>query len=66
MLRKNGQPQALLSKFSEQNISQSVKQLNKFQLNGQLTKLVYTLTKTKGWNSFKTFEELSCLGSIFL
>ena len=53
------------SMVSEKNLSQSVSSELKINLNGKLTKLVYTFRKTANGNSFDTFEGPSCLRSIF-
>ena len=57
--------QVSLSMVSEQNVSQSISNELKFNSNGQFTKLAYTLTKNKHENSYETFEEPSCMNSIF-
>ena len=49
---KNGQLLAIISIVSEKSLSQSVNNELKINLNGQLTKLVYTLTKTTNGNGF--------------
>ena len=49
---KNGQLLAVISIVSEKSLSQSVNNELKINLNGQLTKLVYTLTKATNGNGF--------------